>query len=302
MRTPSRRAAGARPRLPRERLGRGPGPRAAEHDRRARRVRRRTPGAPARPARAGRVSEQPPARRRARSRSRYRWPCRRRQRRRDEDELGRLRQALRARPGARPLCERARRRGAPRRARRSRRGLRESLALPRSQVVSFDGSVRDAVARLEDPPGVVDAQPNYVYHALAPAPNDTHFGHLWGIGATPGVGVLPAWDRSRGAGQVIAIVDTGVDLTHPDLARTSGPAPTACTGTTSLTATTCRTTSTCTGRTWRVPRRRSRATARAWRAWRRRRGSWRCARWTPTARRQRHDRERHRVRGATAQA
>ena len=64
----------------------------------------------------------------------------------------------------------------------------------------------------------MDAQPNYVYHALALAPNDTHFGHLWGLGATPGVDVLPAWDRSRGAGQVIAIVDTGVDLTHPDLA------------------------------------------------------------------------------------
>jgi thermitase len=93
-----------------------------------------------------------------------------------------------------------------------------SLALPLTQVVSFSGSVHDAVGRLQDEPGVVDAQPNYVYHALALAPNDTHFGTLWGMGATPGVGVLPAWDRSRGAGQVIAIVDTGVDLTHPDLA------------------------------------------------------------------------------------
>ena len=90
----------------------------------------------------------------------------------------------------------------------------------------------DAIERLEDQPGVVDAQPNYVYHALAVAPNDTHFGHLWGLGATPGVGVLPAWDRSRGAGQVIAIVDTGVDLTHPDLAGQplDGPGNAASTG------------------------------------------------------------------------
>jgi thermitase len=97
-------------------------------------------------------------------------------------------------------------------------GFETSSSLSRAQLVSVRGSVRDAVERLESQPGVAYAQPNFVYHALAPVPDDTHFGRLWGLGATPGVGVLPAWDRSRGAGQVIAIVDTGVDLTHPDLA------------------------------------------------------------------------------------
>jgi thermitase len=95
--------------------------------------------------------------------------------------------------------------------------LEDVLELSRTQLVTFDGSVRAAVARLEQQPGVAYAQPNYRYHALAPVPNDVHFGHLWGLGSTPGVGVLPAWDRSRGSGQVIAIVDTGVDLTHQDL-------------------------------------------------------------------------------------
>jgi thermitase len=109
---------------------------------------------------------------------------------------------------------------AERREARSNAGVdfEGSLSLPRAQVVSFKGSVSAAIDRLEDQPGVVYAQPNYLYHALAPVPNDTHFGLLWGLGSTPGVGVLPAWDRSRGSGQVIAIVDTGVDLTHPDLA------------------------------------------------------------------------------------
>lgn len=95
--------------------------------------------------------------------------------------------------------------------------LDDVLELPRTQLVTVEGSVRAAVARLEQQPGVAYAQPNYRYHALASAPNDTHFGQLWGLGSTPGVGVLPAWDRSRGGGQVIAVVDTGVDLTHPDL-------------------------------------------------------------------------------------
>jgi thermitase len=107
-----------------------------------------------------------------------------------------------------------------RRALRSAAGVdfESSLRVPRVQLVRFKGSVGAAVERLEDQPGVAYAQPNYVYHALAAAPNDIHFGHLWGLGGTPGVGALPAWDRSRGAGQVIAVVDTGVDLTHPDLA------------------------------------------------------------------------------------
>ena len=100
-------------------------------------------------------------------------------------------------------------------------GFEQSLGLGRTQVVAFDGPVRAAVERLEDQPGVAYAQPNYRYHALAPPPNDTFFqaGNQWGLSGWPAsVDVLPAWDRSRGAGQVIAIVDTGVDLTHPDLA------------------------------------------------------------------------------------
>ncbi len=92
-----------------------------------------------------------------------------------------------------------------------------TLELPQAQVVSFDGPVQAALARLERDDDVAYAQPNYRYEAQAPAPDDSFFNSLWGLGSDPGVGALAAWDRTRGAGEVIAIVDSGIDLTHPDL-------------------------------------------------------------------------------------
>ena len=100
--------------------------------------------------------------------------------------------------------------------------LEESLALPQAQLVDVDGSVPAAIRRLEVQPGVVYAQPNYRYEASAvSAPDDTFFGELWGLSdpvlPDPGLGALDAWETTKGSEEVIAVLDTGVDLTHPDL-------------------------------------------------------------------------------------
>jgi subtilisin family serine protease len=97
-----------------------------------------------------------------------------------------------------------------------------ALGLPRAQVVGVEGSVQGAIRRLERQPGVAYAQPNYRYQALAVLPpDDTFFESLWGLSdpVLPDAGVyaLEAWEDNQGEGQVIAVADTGVDLTHPDL-------------------------------------------------------------------------------------
>jgi len=93
-----------------------------------------------------------------------------------------------------------------------------------------DMTVGQAVALYRSDPDVIFAEPNYRYRLLA-VPNDTDLPRLWGlINTGQNVnGVVGtddadmdadlAWDLETGDPDVIvAVVDSGIDMVHPDLA------------------------------------------------------------------------------------
>ncbi|MDA0168187.1 S8 family serine peptidase [Solirubrobacter taibaiensis] len=91
--------------------------------------------------------------------------------------------------------------------------LVDTLSLPDTEVVTpRDGDVRDALAELNADPAVLYAERDLPVRL---ASNDTYSSYLWGL---PQIGASDAWLRTRGAGVAVAVVDTGVDTTHPDLA------------------------------------------------------------------------------------
>lgn len=89
------------------------------------------------------------------------------------------------------------------------------------------------IAELKNDPDVETAEPNYLRWVATAPPNDMLFGNQWalqntgqsinGLAGTTGADIrfMPAWGLAQQPGTnrpVVAVIDTGVDYRHPDLA------------------------------------------------------------------------------------
>ncbi len=101
--------------------------------------------------------------------------------------------------------------------------------LPRSEVnvvdLPRDLTVAEAVREYESSPDVAYAEPNFKLQPTE-VPNDPSYQNLWGLnntGQTRGtvdadIDAPEAWETTTGsASTVVAVIDSGVDIGHPDL-------------------------------------------------------------------------------------
>ncbi len=93
----------------------------------------------------------------------------------------------------------------------------EAHSMARAYVLTISGDVAGAVSVLSDLADVEYAEPNYLVHALeAEVPDDPFYNQQWGLND---INMFKLWGQPvlSKEGPVVAIIDTGVDIMHPDL-------------------------------------------------------------------------------------
>lgn len=103
----------------------------------------------------------------------------------------------------------------------------QTASAKRWRLMQFDRDIDLATmkARLSRLPGVEWVETDQLVSAAA-IPNDSRFGELWGLhnsGQTGGtadadIDAPEAWDTLKGGAVLVAVVDTGIDYRHADLA------------------------------------------------------------------------------------
>jgi thermitase len=103
----------------------------------------------------------------------------------------------------------------------AQQGLRASGFIPGLDVFKVDvppGKELETIAQLRARADVLYAEPDYRVYALDTIPNDPGWGSQWGLRK---IQAPKAWDilsTTGGANIIIAVIDSGIDLDHPDFA------------------------------------------------------------------------------------
>jgi len=99
-------------------------------------------------------------------------------------------------------------------------------------VRSAGKSTAALIHDLQGDPDILSAEPNYIRRVSSLQPNDTYYTHLWAlnntgqtVNSTAGtsgadIHLIPAWNLARPTTDevVVAVIDTGLDAGHPDIA------------------------------------------------------------------------------------
>ena len=107
----------------------------------------------------------------------------------------------------------------------------DDVALPNAELVEPAGAVAAAITRLDAEAAIVSAEPEYRRTLAAGPTSEARFGEQWALHNTgqtiegfvgvPDVdmNVPEAWEVTTGSSSVVvAVLDDGVDFSHPDLA------------------------------------------------------------------------------------